>query len=83
MAWSVAQVACVGKNDTEIARRAAAIGRAPDELRANGLCGTPAEVVEKILAWSSAGVDRLYLQILDLSDLDHVAYIGEEVLPFV
>lgn len=83
MTWSVAQVVCVGKNDADIARRAAAIGRAPDELRANGLCGTPAEVVERLLAWTSAGVDRVYLQVLDLADLDHVAYIGEEVLPFV
>lgn len=83
MTWSVAQVVCVGKNDAEIARRAAAIGRAPDELAKNGLSGTPAEVVEKVLAWSSAGVDRLYLQVLDLGDLDHLAFIGEEVLPFV
>lgn len=83
MTWSSAQVACIGKNDTEIARRAAAIGREVDELRTNGLCGTPAEVVEKLLSWATAGADRVYLQILDLDDVDHVAYIGEEVLPFV
>lgn len=83
MIWSSAQVVCIGKNDSEIARRASAIGRAPEELRANGLCGTPAEVVEKLLAWSRTGVDRIYLQVLDLSDLDHVSHIGEEVLPFV
>ena len=83
MTWSSAQVVCVGKNDADIARRAAAIGRDVDELRANGLCGTPAEVVERLLTWSEAGADRVYLQILDLDDLDHVAFIGEEVLPFV
>ncbi len=83
MTWSSAQVACIGKNDAEIARRATAIGRQVDELRANGLCGTPAEVVEKLLSWATAGADRVYLQILDLDDLDHVSYIGEEVLPFV
>lgn len=83
MTWSSAQVVCIGKNDADIARRAAAIGRAPDELRANGICGTPAEAVEKLLAWSSAGADRVYLQVLDLADLDHVSFIGEEVLPFV
>ncbi|MFM8627094.1 MAG: LLM class F420-dependent oxidoreductase [Actinomycetota bacterium] len=83
MTWSCAQVVCVGKNDAEIARRAATIGREPDELRKNGLCGTPAEVVEKLLAWSATGADRVYLQVLDLADLDHVAFIGEEVLPFV
>lgn len=83
MVWSSAQVACVGKNEAEISRRAAAIGRDVDELRANGLCGTPAEVVEKLLGWAEVGADRVYLQILDLNDLDHVAFIGEEVLPFV
>ena len=83
MVWSCAQVVCVGRNDAEIARRAAAIGRDPEELRKNGLCGTPAQVVDKLLAWSATGTDRVYLQILDLADLDHVAYIGEEVLPFV
>ena len=81
--YSAAQVVCVGKNDAEIARRAAAIGREVEELRTNGLCGTPAEVVEKLLAWSEAGADRIYLQVLDLDDLDHVDFIGEEVLPFV
>lgn len=83
MIWSSAQVVCVGKNDAEISRRAAAIGRDVDELRANGLCGTPAEVVEKLLAWAEIGADRVYLQVLHLDDLDHVAFIGEEVLPFV
>jgi F420-dependent oxidoreductase-like protein len=83
MTWSSAQVVCIGKNDAEIARRAAAIGREVDELRANGLCGTPAEVVERLLTWAEIGADRVYMQVLDLDDLDHIAFIGEEVLPFV
>src|SRR5207248_11261628 len=34
---SVAQVACVGRDETEVAHRAAAIGREVSELRRNGL----------------------------------------------
>ena len=83
LVYSVAQVACVGSNEEEIARRAARIGRDVDELRANGLCGTPSEVIEKIAAWESTGASRMYLQMLDLDDLDHVSLIGEQVLPHV
>ena len=38
---SVAQVLCCGRDDAEVARRAAAIGRSVDDLRANGVAGTP------------------------------------------
>ena len=62
-------------------RRAAAIGREVDELRTNGLCGSPDEVVAKLATYAGAGADRIYLQILDLADLDHLALIAEEVLP--
>ena len=54
-----------------------------DELKQNGLCGTPAEVIEKIEKWKSVGAERLYLQILDLADLDHVNLIGAEVIPHI
>ena len=76
---SNALVVCVGKDDQEVARRAAAIGREADELRANGLAGTPAEVVEKIGRYTEAGSQRLYLQILDLHDLDHLELIAAQV----
>ncbi len=79
--YSNALVACVGKDDTEVARRAAAIGREPDELRANGLGGTPAEVVDKIGRYAEVGSSRVYLQILDLHDLDHLELISSAVLP--
>lgn len=72
---------CCGSDEGEVAKRAAAIGREVDELRENGLCGTPDEVVAKIAAYADAGADRMYFQILDLDDHDHLALIGEEVLP--
>lgn len=81
--WSVAQIVVCGADDAEIARRAAAVGREVDELRENGLCGTPAEVADKLGAFAEAGVERTYLQVLDLDDLDHLSLIAEEVMPAV
>jgi F420-dependent oxidoreductase-like protein len=78
---SNALVLCCGRDDAEVARRAAAIGRDPDELRANGLAGTPTEVVEKIGRYAEAGSQRIYLQVLDLGDLDHVELVAERVAP--
>ncbi|MGW3415547.1 LLM class F420-dependent oxidoreductase [Streptomyces sp. NPDC000888] len=77
--YSNALVACVGKDDAEVARRAAAIGRDVDDLKANGLAGSPDEVVEKIGRYAAIGSQRIYLQILDLDDLDHLDLIAAQV----
>ncbi|MFC9659734.1 LLM class F420-dependent oxidoreductase [Nocardia sp. NPDC127606] len=77
--YSNALVACVGRTDAEVARRAAAIGREVDELKDNGLAGSPAEVVDKIAHYREIGASRIYLQILDLADLDHLELIAAEV----
>ncbi|GAA5044863.1 LLM class F420-dependent oxidoreductase [Streptomyces similanensis] len=77
--YSNALVVCVGRDEQEIARRAAAIGREVAELRANGLAGTPAEVVDKIGRYAETGSRRIYLQILDLADLDHLELISAQV----
>ncbi|MBW1600761.1 LLM class F420-dependent oxidoreductase [Streptomyces sp. JJ66] len=79
LVYSSALVACVGKDDAEVARRAAAIGREVDELKHNGLAGSPAEVVDKIGRYAETGTSRVYLQILDLSDLDHLELISSQV----
>ncbi|WP_371655220.1 MULTISPECIES: LLM class F420-dependent oxidoreductase [unclassified Streptomyces] len=79
LVYSNALVVCVGKNDAEVARRAAAIGREVEELKANGLAGSPAEVVEKIGAYEAIGSSRIYLQVLDLHDLDHLELISSQV----
>jgi alkanesulfonate monooxygenase SsuD/methylene tetrahydromethanopterin reductase-like flavin-dependent oxidoreductase (luciferase family) len=81
MVYSNALVACVGRDEAEVARRAAAIGREPAELRENGLAGSPAEVVDKIGRYAETGSRRVYLQILDLDDLDHLALIADQVMP--
>ena len=79
MVWSAALVACCGATSTEISHRAAAIGREVEELQANGLCGTPEQVIDTVGRWREAGVQRLYVQILDLEDLDHITLIGSQV----
>jgi F420-dependent oxidoreductase-like protein len=83
MLMSVAQTVCCGKDDAEVRRRAAAIGADPDELRASGLAGTPAEVADKVGAFAEAGAERIYLQVLDLRDLDHLELIASRVMPQV
>jgi F420-dependent oxidoreductase-like protein len=77
---SACQVLCCGADESEIARRAAAIGRQPDELRTNGMAGTPEELIAKMRAFSEIGVTRMYLQMLDLGDLDHLDLLAEAVL---
>ena len=81
MIFSAALTVCCGSDESEVAKRAAAIGRDVNELRENGLCGTPDEVTTKAATFAAAGADRMYLQILDLDDLDHIRLIGAEVLP--
>ncbi len=81
---SAALVVAVGRDDAEVARRADAIGREVDELRTNGVAGSVAEAVDTIGRWrESTGISRLYLQVLDLSDLDHLDLIASEIMPQV
>ncbi len=79
LTYSAALVACVGKDEAEVSRRASAIGREVSELRGNGVAGTVEEAVQTLGAWAEAGAQRVYLQILDLADLDHVELIAAEV----
>ncbi len=81
MTFSTALVVCAGRDDAEVARRAAAIGRTVGELKENGLAGTPGEIVDKIGTYVEAGTQRLYLQVLDLSDLAHIEFVAAEVAP--
>ena len=81
MTFSAAQVVCCGADEAEVVRRAKAIGRQPDELRANGAAGTPDEVVARLRAFAEIGATTVYLQVLDLTDLDHIALLADAVLP--
>ncbi|MGF2947491.1 LLM class F420-dependent oxidoreductase [Mycobacterium sp. Lab-001] len=80
--YSAAFVVGAGRDDAEAARRAAAIGRDVDELRSESpLAGTPGEIVEKLGAWHDIGVRRVYAQLLDLSDLEHLELLAGAVIP--
>jgi F420-dependent oxidoreductase-like protein len=80
LTYSAAFVVCAGRDESEIARRANAIGREVDELRSNSpLVGTPEEIVDRLSPFADAGVQRVYLQLLDMSDLDHLELFAEVV----
>lgn len=79
--YSAAQVVCCGRDERELVARAASIGREVSELRQNGLCGTPEEILTRLAEFAGIGAGRVYLQVLDLHDPDHLALLGEEVLP--
>lgn len=83
MIYSAAQTVCCGRSEAELDRRAKAIGMKPDDLRDNALVGTPDEVAEKIGKFAEIGAEHIYLQVLDLHDLDHLELIAAEVLPRV
>lgn len=50
-----------------------------EELKANGLAGSPAEVVDKIGRYGAIGASRIYCQMLDLDDLDHLELLSSQV----
>ncbi len=79
LVWSNALVVCVGADEKEFARRAEAIGREPDDVRENGVGGTPEQARATLAAYADAGAQRVYLQVLDLSDLEHLDLIAAEL----
>lgn len=77
---SVAQMLCLGRDDAQLAARAEAIGQTVDGARSSLLTGTVNEVVDAVGRIRETGVTRLYAQVLDLSDLDHVEQFASEVV---
>jgi F420-dependent oxidoreductase-like protein len=88
--FSLMTACCVGRD------RAEALDRARRRLERSGrgggdpaelldddasLVGTVEEVVGRLRAYREAGVERVFLQHLDHSDLDMVRLIGEEIVP--
>jgi F420-dependent oxidoreductase-like protein len=80
---SAASTVCCGKDEAELERRAVKTSRSLDDLRKYATAGTPAEVVDRLGEFKAAGAQVVYLQLLDMDDLDQVGLLGEEVLPHV
>jgi F420-dependent oxidoreductase-like protein len=80
MTWSVALTAVMGADEAEYQRRAEAIGQDPEGLRSGQLGGTPDQIRDRLGQWADAGAQRVYLQVLDLRDLDHIALLSEELV---
>jgi F420-dependent oxidoreductase-like protein len=83
LVYSNALTVCCGSDEAELDRRAEAIGESVDDLRRDGLAGTPQEVVDRIGEFAALGARRMYLQTLDVHDLDHLRLLAAEVMPHV
>ena len=81
--YSMALVVCAGATEADVVRRAAAIGQDPAELRKNGAAGSAEETAATIRRFVDAGAERIYLQVLDVSDPDHLDFIAGEVAPLL
>ncbi len=84
LTYSVAVTVCCGRTDAEVRARAERLGRDPQTLRERGaVVGTPGEVAEQFAAYGKIGATRIFMQILDMADLDHLDVLAAEVAPAV
>jgi F420-dependent oxidoreductase-like protein len=81
--FSAALTVCCGERVTDFKRRAGFLGRQPEELRENGAAGLPRQVAETLRTWGQAGATRIYLQMMDVHDLDQLGVIAEQVAPLL
>ncbi len=79
---SIAMSTFAGRDDAEVARRAARIGKTLEDVRDGvNIVGDADEIGRRIEFYRSFGVERVYFQLLDQQDPDHVEFLGAEVLP--
>ena len=79
---SVALPTVVGATEADLERRAAAIGSELSRFRGDtNICGSADEVVAKVERLVALGAQRVYFQLEDMTDLAHLDYLGERVLP--
>jgi alkanesulfonate monooxygenase SsuD/methylene tetrahydromethanopterin reductase-like flavin-dependent oxidoreductase (luciferase family) len=77
LVFSVAMTVTCGRTEARARARAERVGWKPP------LYGTPDQVVDVIGQYAKLGATRLFLQIIDLHDLDHLDLIAGEVMPQV
>lgn len=79
---SVALPTLAGASAADLDRRAANIGRTVDQLRgATNIVGGRDEIVAKVERLAALGAQRVYFQLMDLQDVEHVEFLGSDVLP--
>jgi F420-dependent oxidoreductase-like protein len=74
------QVVC-GTTREEARQRLARLGPPGERMLANGIVGTPQDVVDGLQGLAVEGCEIVYLHVFDIDDLDHIALIGSEVAP--
>ncbi|MFT4122984.1 MAG: TIGR03560 family F420-dependent LLM class oxidoreductase [Microbacteriaceae bacterium] len=79
--YSVALPTVVGATEAEFRARAGRIGADPASFGPVGIGGSVQATVDKLGRLIELGADRVYLQLVDMSDLEHLDLIGREVLP--
>jgi F420-dependent oxidoreductase-like protein len=77
---SVALPTVVASDTATLRARCAAVGIDPDSPHDTRLVGTPTQVAAKIERLRALGASRIYLQTVDMTDLDHLDLIAREVI---
>lgn len=77
---SVALPTVVADDEAELRRRCAAVGIDPDSPHDARLVGTPTQVAAKLERLLELGASRVYLQTVDMTDLDHLDLIARDVI---
>jgi alkanesulfonate monooxygenase SsuD/methylene tetrahydromethanopterin reductase-like flavin-dependent oxidoreductase (luciferase family) len=77
---SVAGTTAGGATSADAARRAETINSSVERLQVGGFSGTASEIVDRVGELSELGYSRFYFQIMDLSDLDQIEFLGSEVV---
>ena len=72
---------CCGLTRDEARRRAAALGEAGLRMLSMGVTGVPGDIVGRVADLAEAGADTVYFHLYDVTDLDHIHLLGQEVLP--
>jgi F420-dependent oxidoreductase-like protein len=83
LVYSVALTTAAGRTEAEYRARAERIGRDPDEFRRTSIGGTTQEVIDRLAALSALGAETVYLQVLDVDDLELLELLAADVLPHV
>jgi F420-dependent oxidoreductase-like protein len=80
---SVAVPTLAGGSTADLERRAAVLDTSVEQWRAKGgnIAGGRDEIVAKVERLRALGASRVYIQLMDLRDLDQVEFLGTEVLP--